>query len=63
MLNLKLYEEAVEFALTALDISITLGMENLQHKIQLWIVILGCICPWMIIFVLFKARKGSVTDI
>lgn len=33
MHNLKLYEEAVEFALTALDISITLGMENLRHKV------------------------------
>lgn len=33
MLNLKLYGEAVEFAQTALDISITRGMKNqLQNK-------------------------------
>lgn len=32
MLSLKLYGEAVEFAQTALDISITLGTKNLQHK-------------------------------
>lgn len=33
MLSLKLYGEAVEFAQTALDISITLGIENLQYNV------------------------------
>ncbi len=49
MLSLKLYGEAVEFAQTALDISITLGMGNLQHNGQKFlclfrIVIYGGIC-------------------
>lgn len=33
MLSLKMYGEAVEFAQVALDISITLGTENIQHKV------------------------------
>lgn len=33
MLSLKLYGEAVEFAQSALDISITLGTESLQHRV------------------------------
>lgn len=33
-LNLKLYREAIEFAKTAMDISMTLGMKNqLQHTL------------------------------
>lgn len=33
MLRLKLYEEAVEFAQTALDISVSLGMETPQTSL------------------------------
>lgn len=57
MLSLKLYGEAVEFAQIALDISITLGMENLQHKVSnllryVQILIYDCMCC------LSKARPG-----
>ena len=39
MLSLKQYGEAVEFAQTALDISITLGMKKLQHKNKTFILV------------------------
>lgn len=59
MLSLKLYVEAVEFAQTALDISVTLGMENFQHKVSsflclFWVVIYGCICS------ILKARHCDI---